>query len=52
MLYIFLYRSAYYGLFDSLKVFTSKSGSSSGKDVHFISALFIGQVFSFFSNNI
>ncbi|KAL7069657.1 hypothetical protein ACQ4LE_010720 [Meloidogyne hapla] len=44
MFYIFLYRSAYYGLFDSLKVFTSKSGSTSGKDVHFVSALAIGQI--------
>ncbi|CAK5070614.1 unnamed protein product [Meloidogyne enterolobii] len=44
MVYIFLYRSSYYGIFDSLKVFASKSGSSSGKDVHFFAAFAFGQV--------
>jgi solute carrier family 25 (mitochondrial adenine nucleotide translocator), member 4/5/6/31 len=44
MQYIFIYRSAYYGLFDSFKVFASNSGSSSGKDVKFGAALVIGQV--------
>jgi len=47
MQYIFIYRSAYYGLFDSFKVFASNSGSSSGKDVKFGAALVIGQVLVF-----
>lgn len=45
--YIFLYRSAYYGLFDSVKIFASKSGSTNGKDVSFFAALVFGQVAAF-----
>uniref|UniRef100_A0A8R1TQ99 ADP/ATP translocase n=1 Tax=Onchocerca volvulus TaxID=6282 RepID=A0A8R1TQ99_ONCVO len=42
--YIFLYRGAYYGLFDTAKIQITKYGSS---DISFINAFLIGQVVTF-----
>ncbi|VDN86918.1 unnamed protein product [Brugia pahangi] len=42
--YIFLYRGAYYGLFDTAKVQLSKYGSN---DISFVYAFLIGQVVTF-----
>jgi solute carrier family 25 (adenine nucleotide translocator) protein 4/5/6/31 len=45
--FIFLYRSAYYGLFDVMKEWTVDKGYAGEKDLGFIHAFFIGQISAF-----
>lgn len=45
--YIFLYRSAYYGLFDSMKFWAIERGYAEGGNLSFLLAFSIGQVTTF-----
>uniref|UniRef100_A0A183BJ28 ADP/ATP translocase 1 n=1 Tax=Globodera pallida TaxID=36090 RepID=A0A183BJ28_GLOPA len=45
--YIFLYRSAYYGLFDSFKVFVAEEDENGVSNVSFLAAFCIGQCSAF-----